>query len=434
MRPIVIVEPTLPSTWGSCQTIIPNLVEMYRHFATENLEVVEYSRESTSLQVLATAHKIRALDPSHLVFVDHQKHPTELLAALYFVYARKAWPKIIIHVYGDFTLFTAQWAMCEGLLRDRVIHFVCASPRQEKMIAAFIQGGRKYTSVCPFPVLEADFKFAKGLRESERRRRGLSHGEFVMIYTGRLSLQKNILKMVIETARAAEKLGLNWRFLLAGSFDDIGSPFFGVRLAPGGYYQGFLKLLRTLAPEVRKRIEFLGALDKRELKALYHAGDLFVSFSTHHDEDYGMSPVEALACGVPALISDWGGFGGFAIDLESVTLMPVSLGGSGPQLDTARLTESLQSIQQRACSSHGDDRARRSAQFLKEFGLASAAEKIEAVVPRLELKFKGFTPLLRRHSKLIRQWPHSGRIYKIGKRLDLNYKTIYRNYLNETGI
>ena len=36
--------------------------------------------------------------------------------------------------------------------------------------------------------------------------------------------------------------------------------------------------------------------------------DVFVSLSVHQDENFGYAPIEAMACGVPAVVTDWGGY------------------------------------------------------------------------------------------------------------------------------
>jgi rhamnosyl/mannosyltransferase len=52
------------------------------------------------------------------------------------------------------------------------------------------------------------------------------------------------------------------------------------------------------------RVRFLGAVDERELAALYHACDVFVLPSTGPNEAFGLVQLEAMACGKPVVSTD----------------------------------------------------------------------------------------------------------------------------------
>lgn len=424
---ILLVEPTVQTTWVSCLSIMPNLVESYEQWVGRPLPKIDYGRHSTSVSTLKAANEILVADPEILVFVDHLQHPLPLLRAIDFVYGRKAWPKLVFHVYGDFTLNTHAWRESEDLLAGQFVRFVTASPRQKEMISRFVKNDAELVSVCPFPVSSREYGFVDGLRSQERAARGYAADEFVMTYTGRLSLQKNIIKMIWEVARAAEGLDRPWRLQLAGAFDDLGSPFFSLRMAPGSYFEGVARLLESLPESVRSKIEFLGSLDKRQLRSLYHASDLFVSFSTHHDEDYGMSPIEALCCGCPALVSDWGGFQGFGLDGESVSFLPVSLTGSGPRLHVDQLPKLLLRFVSRR-----EDEARRQTRskfYLAGFGVGAASSILAALPSSMRSRFVGFKPTLRKHAKLISHFHADRGLFKTGRRVDPNYREFYEPYL-----
>jgi glycosyltransferase involved in cell wall biosynthesis len=428
-KSVVLLEPVSLSSWGSCATIIPNLSASYRKFLGSNVRSVNYSIQSSTFEIHTCAQEIARLRPSHLVFVDHLKHPHDLLVALDCIYGSKKWPILIFHLFGDFTLYTPEWARCEKLLKSKQVQFVCASPRQRDLVSSFITFGSKITSVCPFPVSDDEYNYEPGLREKVRHEKGFSEKTFVMTYTGRLSLQKNVLKMIFSLSKVMGAQKSDWKLILAGSFDDMGSPFFGLRLAPGSYYQGYLKLLKSLPPSIRSRIEWVGALDKKELRALYHGSDLFVSFSTHHDEDYGMSPIEALCCGTPALISDWGGFGGFAID-SSVELLPVRLSGSGPILDGRSLPKKLIAMQNDAQLATANERENRSKTYLRHFGFTGAEESIESLLALKPMPFSGFRSALKSHARLKKQINRRGWMFRAGRLVDTNYFKTYRNYIS----
>ncbi len=60
------------------------------------------------------------------------------------------------------------------------------------------------------------------------------------------------------------------------------------------------------------------------LPTLYAAADAFVSPIDNVQETFGLTPIEAMACGVPALVSDWNGYRDTVVDGESGMLIPTT--------------------------------------------------------------------------------------------------------------
>ena len=69
--------------------------------------------------------------------------------------------------------------------------------------------------------------------------------------------------------------------------------------------------MSLLPDKIKSKIIFQPFAPLEDLKTIYNACDCFVSLSTYHDEDYGMSVIEALSCGLPLVLSDWAGYSGF---------------------------------------------------------------------------------------------------------------------------
>lgn len=66
------------------------------------------------------------------------------------------------------------------------------------------------------------------------------------------------------------------------------------------YVNKLIKLSESL--DIRKNVKFLGFLQENDLVKLYNAADVF-AYSVP-EEDFGLGPVEAMACGTPAIVWD----------------------------------------------------------------------------------------------------------------------------------
>jgi len=78
--------------------------------------------------------------------------------------------------------------------------------------------------------------------------------------------------------------------------------------APAGYGREF----EALQKHAGKNIEFLGYISDMELARLYAGAKAFLALAT--DEDFGMTPVEAMAAGTPVIAFDGGGYQESVID------------------------------------------------------------------------------------------------------------------------
>ena len=72
--------------------------------------------------------------------------------------------------------------------------------------------------------------------------------------------------------------------------------------APAGYYTGHKKLQEGATDN----IEFLGRVSDEELVTLYSQAKAFLALAT--DEDFGITPVEAMLCGTPVIAYFGGGY------------------------------------------------------------------------------------------------------------------------------
>jgi glycosyltransferase involved in cell wall biosynthesis len=383
------------SAWKSCQTITQNLINTYRLIYPEkSLLHFDYNDDQTKFQKLELAQKLVESAPDKLVIVDHKPHLESLLKVFELVQKTKKRPEIVFHIFGDFTLYGNQWLKLEPLLKKYKVKFICASDKQQRLVEKFLS--RKETSKLPFPVDEKSFYFSEQIRRKKRIELGLKD-EIVLVYTGRLSLQKRVSELSLDFLKFIKESPHNCVLYLAGEFDDLGSPFTGIYFRNGEFYQRYLRILNAVPEKLRERVRLLGHQDQAQLLELYNAADIFISLSTHNDEDYGMSPAEALCTGLPAILSDWAGYSSFKLKgSASCSLIPVEIvkNLNQVQYNKAEFFSCLEkNIQQLA--EHRSARKEYAKVYANEFSIRGNSSRLKRILEQPLKSFSGFSKLMK---------------------------------------
>jgi hypothetical protein len=69
------------------------------------------------------------------------------------------------------------------------------------------------------------------------------------------------------------------------------------------------------------------------LKTLYAAADVFVNFTLHHSENFGLANIEAMSAGLPLVVSDWGGLRDTVVQDETGYRVPTYQGRIAEHVD-----------------------------------------------------------------------------------------------------
>lgn len=70
---------------------------------------------------------------------------------------------------------------------------------------------------------------------------------------------------------------------------------------------------------LQKEVKFLGKVGEKELLNAYHASDIFIF--PNHMQTFGLAPAEAMAAGLPVIISKTAGFSEFVEDMKNALLV-----------------------------------------------------------------------------------------------------------------
>lgn len=298
------------SDWVSCKTIKSNLIESYKCCFPGSVEILE----ANSLRDPQNSEALKYIlenEISRLIFIDHEPVPFKFILALSMIYDIKK-IEFIFHVYGDFMFHIGLWQPLLNILKGSRVKLICASDAQRDLVLNLIQN-EDTVFTCPFSVRALEFYPSEDLRNLGRNHFKMNDSCFNIVYTGRLSNQKNITMLMDMVKVLNEKFKIETKLYLAGSFDDLGVPYLGLKFIPLFYYEQIMQRLGD-------HCVYLGNLNKEQLNILYNSADLYCSLSVHNDEDFGMSPAEALVTGLPCLLTKWGGFKSFNINTEHVNV------------------------------------------------------------------------------------------------------------------
>lgn len=322
--------------WKSCRSIVNNLFEAYSSSLGRSARtllfdqgVMQYFDSEREYYTQSFARDILSNSPDRVIFVGDFPLAPLILKELVEVaggVARLERITFIVHVFGDFPLRVGEWHKVEDLLKGLKIRFICASDRQGEFIGQLLRAPD--IEVSPFPIEPKLFYFDPVVRKTIRKKMGLQPKNKLYLYSGRMSILKNIGSLMSLFSELALR-DPDAQFVFAGGFDDLITPVFRSKMPEGQYFQMIQSSWSQLPDNVRERVRFLGDLNIQSLRELLNASDVFVSLSLYHDEDYGMAPGEAICCGLPVVLSDWGGYTSFRRYSKDVHLVAPSLLNEG---------------------------------------------------------------------------------------------------------
>ena len=147
-----------------------------------------------------------------------------------------------------------------------------------------------------------------------RRSLRLGEQDVFVLWLGRLSFFEKAYPqgMFIALQKAFQQCGRRLHFVMAGWF-------------PGGESDltKYKEAARLHAPDVP--VHFLDGKNPEVVRCCWAGADLFLSLVDNPQETFGLAPVEAMAAGLPVVVSDWDGYRYTVSDGVEGFLVPYSL-------------------------------------------------------------------------------------------------------------
>ena len=437
---LLIIKCAKESNWGSCKVISPNLHRLYEELSlnheiqwcsiSEN--ILKDEIQSSESMIVEIAQKMTNWKPDRIVFIDHLPPHAKIIAFLSLLINKQQIPPIIFHVYGDFTYFSKEWAMLNELLVPHKIKFIVASQAQKKLLNNFfISVKEEAIDVLPFPYNLNEYYFSSEIRENARKQYQLTNDDFVILYSGRISLQKNV-DILINAFNQLENKQQKIHLWIVGGFDDVGADFMGIESYHGYMYSKIQKILEKISPDLKNNIKFFGHTNKKKLLEIKCASDMYVSLSTYHDEDFGMSPAEAMATGLPSVLTHWGGYSSFFVEGYYLKFADVDLTEYGLKLNLKPLVDSVYELKEQKRSN--ELRLEQSKIFEKKFSISSNIEVLKNILNSEPIEFLGFNWKLDQLSNAQNlNWQKSKLNKLLTPAINTFYFELYKNYINKEG-
>lgn len=123
------------------------------------------------------------------------------------------------------------------------------------------------------------------------------------VYIGRISPQKNLDQLITAYSELPLNIRENHPLYLYGNEDHLGYPNIGQKEI--SYLEKLETLVETL--NLKDQVTFKGFVDRLDIQNELGSNYIFVSPSTHSDENFGMAAFRALLSGATCVLSDWGG-------------------------------------------------------------------------------------------------------------------------------
>jgi glycosyltransferase involved in cell wall biosynthesis len=150
-------------------------------------------------------------------------------------------------------------------------------------------------------------------RALARNELGIADDEVVVLFVGRLAhhAKAHPFPLFRAASEAARLTGRRVHLVLAGWPPNPS--------VDASFHEG----ARQFAPEAKT--SFVDGRDDKVRRQVWHAADLFVSPSDNIQETFGLAVIEAMACGLPVVATDWDGYRDLVADGETGLLVPAMM-------------------------------------------------------------------------------------------------------------
>lgn len=160
-----------------------------------------------------------------------------------------------------------------------------------------------------------------GRRAELRHRLGIAEDAFVVLFHGRISFYSKAhpLPILLAAEHLANRIERPVVLLFYGHFPSE------------RFEQEFVALVEDIA--YRSTVRIIANTDPAYPAGVWSAADVFTSLSDNIQESFGLTPIEAMASGLPVLVSDWDGYRDTVTHGAEGLVVPTVMPPAGSGLD-----------------------------------------------------------------------------------------------------
>lgn len=178
---------------------------------------------------------------------------------------------------------------------------------------------RPQLPIIPLGIHSKDFETTTARRQKARSELKIGEDEIVFLFVGRLSFHAKAHPYQMYRALNEVALTLGKKIVL------IQCGWFANEAIQKAFHHG----AQTFAPDIRQI--YLDGRKSIDRESGWSAADIFISLSDNIQETFGLTPIEAMAAGLPVIISDWNGYRDTVRHGEDGFLIPSLM--PGPETD-----------------------------------------------------------------------------------------------------
>lgn len=197
---------------------------------------------------------------------------------------------------------------------------------QEEFLRSHL-GAKKFIRpqlpVIPLGIHSGDFVFSEAMRSEARASWHVNANTVVVMFMGRLSFHAKAHPLAVYQALelAAQKTGVNVLLVECGWH------------ANAAISEAFTEAAQAASPHVK--VLNLDGRDTYQRSQAWAGADIFVSLSDSIQETFGITPIEAMAAGIPVVVSDWNGYRDTVRHGKDGFLIPTLMPSPGLGVDLA---------------------------------------------------------------------------------------------------
>lgn len=183
----------------------------------------------------------------------------------------------------------------EEMIVREANHIIAECPQDRDDLIAHYRASPRNISIVPCGFSSSEFYPIE--KSVARSILGLPQDQHILLQLGRMVERKGIDNVIKSMAYLKDISDKNFRLIIVGGDAER------MEESSCSEYKRLLTIARRL--KVADEVEFAGRRDRDKLKFYYNAADIFIT--TPWYEPFGITPLEAMACGTPVIGANVGG-------------------------------------------------------------------------------------------------------------------------------